>query len=374
MTGSPTAGGDRYLDAATAAWLDGAASGLDTGAEDPATLLPALADGGLTHIGVPQTFGGTGGEIRDAIAAIAEVSARSLAAGFVLWGHRTYIEYLLQSENTALRERLVPDLAAGRVAGATGLSNAMKFLAGLEALQIAARAEGDGLVLDGKLPWVTNLRPDGFHVAAAVSRADGEALIVSLAHDRDGVVRSPDLDLIALRATNTAAITISNARITAGDVISSAAHAWLQQVRPAFLGLQCGLAIGLARRALHEADSAVGAGRHVLTYPITELSQSLAEEERALLDGVTAGRFLSEPATLFRVRIALTEIAEAAVGLELQALGGRAYLATPGNGFVRRWREAAFIPVVTPSIVQLRTSLAAKAAADAPPVTESAVV
>lgn len=372
MTGAPTSGGDRFLDAATAAWLDSAASGLDTGEEDAAAVLPVLANGGLTRIGVPQTFGGTGGELREAISAIAEVSARSLAAGFVLWGHRAYIEYLLQSENTRLRERLLPDLVAGRVAGATGLSNAMKFLAGLEELQIAAREEDGTIVLDGKLPWVTNLRPQGFHVAVAVSRPDGGALIVSLAHDTEGVVRSPDLDLIALRATNTAAITISNARVTADDVISSAAPTWLQQARPAFLGLQCGMSVGLARRALQEAGSAVGAGRHVLKYPIAELSASLAEQERALLDGVTDGRFSSEPAALFRIRIALAEIAEAAVGLELQASGGRAYLAGPGNGFVRRWREAAFIPVVTPSLVQLKTSLAQKAAS--PPPAESAVV
>lgn len=365
MTESATPHSTLFVGRATAAWLDIAATGLDTGAADPASLLPVLAQGGLTQIGIPQALGGAGGDLRDAVTAIAEVSAHSLAAGFVLWGHRTYTDYLLQSDSKALRDRLLPDLLAGRVAGATGLSNAMKFLAGLEELQITARDSGDGLVLDGKLPWVTNLRPEGFHVAAAVSHENGTALIVSLAHNVDGVVRSPDLDLIALRATNTAAITISEARIRSSDVISTSAHAWLQQVRPAFLGLQCGLSIGLARRALHEAGSAVGAGRHVLQYSIAELTSSLTEQERALFDGLINARFRGEPTALFRIRIALAEIAEAAVGLELQASGGRAYLAGSGKGFARRWREAAFIPVVTPSLVQLKTALAAKAAASA---------
>lgn len=370
MTEISTFPGHRHVDAATAAWLDVAAAGLDTGAENPATLLPALAQGGLTRIGIPSTFGGSGGDLTDAVAAVAEVSVHSLAAGFVLWGHRTYTEYLLQSETASLRDRLLPDLLDGRIAGATGLSNAMKFLAGLEELQITARRDGDALVVDGKLPWVTNLRPEGFHVAAAVSHSDGRALIISLAHDVTGVVRSPDLDLIALRATNTAAITISNVRLTADDIISTNAHAWLQQVRPAFLGLQCGMSIGLARRALQEAGSAVGAGRHVLRYPIAELTSSLSEQERALFDGLINGRFLADAAQLFRIRIALAEIAEAAVGLELQASGGRAYLTGAGNGFVRRWREAAFIPVVTPSLVQLKTALAVKASA---PAAEDAV-
>ena len=37
----------------------------------------------------------------------------------------------------------------------------MKFLSGLEPLQIAAQA-------DGAMPWATNLRPQGFVAAAAV--------------------------------------------------------------------------------------------------------------------------------------------------------------------------------------------------------------
>ena len=362
MTEISTFPGPRHIDTPTAAWLEATASALDTGTENPTTLLPALTQGGLTRAGIPKAFGGAGGDLRDAVTAVAEISAHSLAAGFVLWGHRTCTEYLLQSESAPLRDRLLPDLVAGRIAGATGLSNAMKFLAGLEELQITARTDGEALVIDGKMPWVTNLRPEGFHVAAAVSHADGGAMIVSLAHDTEGVARSPDLDLIALRSTNTAAITISNARLSPADVLSTNAHAWLQHVRPAFLGLQCGMSIGLARRALEEAGSAVGAGRHVLRYPIAELTSSLAEQERALFDGLINSRFLAEPAALFRIRIVLAEIAQAAVGLELQASGGRAYLADPGRGFARRWREAAFIPVVTPSLVQLQTALAAKAA------------
>jgi hypothetical protein len=53
----------------------------------------------------------------------------------------------------------------------------------------------------------------------------------------------------------------------------------------------------------------------------------------------------------------MVELATSAVQLELQASGGRAYLAGGGNGFARRWREAAFLPIVTPSLVQLKTEL-----------------
>ncbi len=107
-----------------------------------ASILPRLADADVLRIGVPRAQGGLGGHINDAVGAIAAVSSHSLAAGFVFWGHRTLIEYLLQSPNERLRDRLLPDLLSGRRAGATGLSNAMKFLSGVEALEIQGSSAG----------------------------------------------------------------------------------------------------------------------------------------------------------------------------------------------------------------------------------------
>jgi alkylation response protein AidB-like acyl-CoA dehydrogenase len=54
----------------------------------------------------------------------------------------------------------------------------------------------------------------------------------------------------------------------------------------------------------------------------------------------------------------MVDVAAAAVQLELQALGGRAYLRGEDQGFARRWRELAFLPIVTPTVVQLKTQLA----------------
>ena len=45
--------------------------------------------------------------------------------------------------------------------------------------------------------------------------------------------------------------------------------------------------------------------------------------------------------------------------LSLQAGGGRNFLQEPGRDFARRWREAAFVPLITPSLVQLQGVLAA---------------
>lgn len=345
------------LDPDLAAWLDAEAEALDTGRADAEALVPRLGAAGLFGQGVAASLGGTGGGIGDAIEAIAALSERSLAAGFVAWSQRTFVEYLLQSPNAALRHRLLPEVLTGRLAGATALSNAMKALSGIERLQIAARRAAGGYVLDGVMPWVTNLRKQGFQVAAGIAGEDGRSFVATLPHDVPGLARSDDLALIAMQGTNTAAIRLTAVEIPADWVLADDAERWLPQVRPAFLGLQCGLSIGLARRALAEAE-AVGGDRGVLAAPRRDLLDRLAGLTRRLVEGVADGRFQTRAAPLFESRIALADLALEAVALELQASGGRAYLTSQPLTFARRWREAAFLPIVTPSLSQLKAALA----------------
>ena len=353
MSSRPTPRPDARLDATLAHWLAEHAGALDEGDAPPADLLPQLANAGLFRVGVDTRLGGTGGTTADAIEAIASVAEYSLTAAFVFWGQRAFIEYLLHSPNHGLSERCLPALLAGTYAGATGLSNAMKYLGGIEALQVQASDAPQGWTLNGKLPWVTNLRKQGFVVAAAVDHPDAAGpSIFAIPHEAKGVIRSADLDLVALRSSNTAAIRLEGVELSAAWQIHPDALHFLPRVRPAFLGLQCGLSIGLARRSLSEAHSAADS----LGEEIDELERGLQSATHRLIDGVSTGAFQTRPAPLFETRIALASIASAAVGLEVQASGGRGYL-HPCD-VARRWREAAFIPIVTPSLTQLKSQLA----------------
>jgi alkylation response protein AidB-like acyl-CoA dehydrogenase len=346
-----------------AAWLDEHAEAIDAGQALAAEVLPQLGRARLLQIGVPVRLGGSGGTTGDAIEAVASVAAHSLAAAFVFWGQRTFIEYLLQSPNEGLRTRWLPALLAGELAGATGLSNAMKYLSSLEPLQMnATRVEGNPSasqwILKGGLPWITNLRREGFLAAAAFDHSDGVSpSIFALPHDAPGVVRSEDLDLIALRSSNTAALKLDGAVLDESWQITDDARGFLLRVRPAFLGLQCGMSIGLARRALDAVDTSSAAARAAVAGEASHLTKQLAMLTQRLLDGVEHGTFLAAPATLFEVRIALAELVDAAVQLEVQASGGRGYLRGQ-SGCARRCREAAFVPIVTPSVVQLKNQLA----------------
>jgi alkylation response protein AidB-like acyl-CoA dehydrogenase len=361
------------LEEGLAAWLDANAEALDASTDLASEILPRLARAGLLRVGVPAALGGTGGTTVEAAEAIAAVARHSLAAAFVFWGQRTFIEYLLQSTNETLRARWLPSLLAGEHAGATGLSNAMKYLSAIETLQMNARPL-DGapmrFALNGALPWITNLRREGFVVAAAFGHEDGAPpSIFAIPHDAPGVTRSDDLDLIALRASNTAALKLEGVVLDASWQIAADARAFLVRARPAFLGLQCGMSIGLARRALEAVHASSPAVRAALDDDAAAVAHELDTFTRRLFDGMASGTFVAAPAALFEVRIGLAAVAEAAVRLEVQASGGRGYLRTsagePNSGVARRAREAAFVPIVTPSLVQLKNELAAYRRSDA---------
>ncbi|WP_084656251.1 acyl-CoA dehydrogenase family protein [Pandoraea norimbergensis] len=362
---------------ALAAWLDAHAEVLDTDATLGADVVPQLAQAGLLRVGVPMELGGSGGTIGDAIDSVAAVASHSFAAAFVLWGQRTFIEYLLQSPNRGLRERLLPSLLSGELAGATGLSNAMKYLSAIEPLQIRAteRAGNGGTPawqVTGGLPWITNLRKQGFVAAAAADHdAGGPPSIFAVAHDAEGVTRSDDLDLIGLRGTNTAALQMAGTPLDDNDRITDDAPAWLVRVRPAFLGLQCGMSLGLARRSLAATNDGGPGARAAVADEVGALADQIEALATRLKSGVAQGEFVTTPAKLFELRIALAGVVHDAATLEVQTGGGRGYLRGL-SGVARRQREAAFVPIVTPSLVQLKNQLAAQRAKSSLPADTAA--
>jgi alkylation response protein AidB-like acyl-CoA dehydrogenase len=346
------------LDPALSHWLDTNAQGLDSGLSDPQHVLSQLAAANVLRVGISRYVGGVGRNLADAVEILAAVAYRSMTAAFVLWGQRTFIEYVLQSSNFALRERLLPSLLDGKLAGATGLSNAIKFLSGLEALQVRAHPGPKGWILNGGLQWVTNLRRSGFVVAAAVEDEEGGApFILAVPSSATGLHRSSDLQLMGLQSSNTAALEFMQADVGCDWLLHEDAQIFLQSVRPAFLGLQCGMAIGLARRSFQEVEEHVEHDRAILLESLLNQRWQLEDRVTELKRGLLDGRFRADPAALFSLRIAFAQSAAEAVQLELQASGGKAYLQEHGIGFARRWRESAFVPIITPTLVQLRAQL-----------------
>lgn len=344
-------------------WLKANADEIDQSNALADELFAQVAASGIFKYGVPTAFGGDGEPIQKAVDAITELATYSLTAAFISWGHRTFIEHILASDNPAPRENWLADLLSGKLSAGTGLSNAVKFLSGVEELNVTIREENGKRYLNGRLPWVTNLSKNGFvnTFVAGFEQSEKSPLVLAVPSTVAGVSRSDELALVALQGSNTVAVNFDNVELQDDWILSDNASQFLAQTRPEFLGLQCGLPFGLAQRSLAEVEKSLtfGSNRLVLQPEWEAQVNALNRLKQQLQAGLAnKSTFIDNPKSLFQIRIDIVDVVAQSVLLELQAGGGRGYLKNAGSDFIRRWREAAFLPVVTPSAVQLRLVLA----------------
>lgn len=166
------------------------------------------------------------------------------------------------------------------------------------------------------------------------------------------------MEFVSLQGGNTAALTFNKVPLKEEWILSKDAHQFLAQNRPAFLGYQFGLAFGLAERSLSEVEKELGK-RGVLKEEWQHQVEQLDDIRNSLYQGLSEkSYFVRNPRELFQLRIDIVDVVAQSLLLELQAGGGRGYFSKSTSGFIRRWNEGAFLPIVSPSAVQLRHILA----------------
>lgn len=341
-------------------WLNTYALELDQSNRQAPEVLKQLAKAQLLGLGVPTELGGIAhSRFSDAAWAITAVAQHSLSAAFVLWAQRCLISYLLHSPNSRIAPRYLPTLLSGDLAGATGLSNAIKFLGGIEELQITATpldSPNQTWQLNGFLPWVSNLHSDHFVVAVAAQRK-GQSPAIFLIHDHDvGIQRSDDLKLLSIQGSNTASVQIKDCVLNNANVLAENAHEFIKKIRPQFLTLQSALSTGVTLRCIAEVLAHPKLSSTSQQKAITLRQQALSIQE-VLNEKTEMGYFVKHVSDLFELRIQLAYLAEQACLLELQTEGGACYVQGQREHTLRRVREGLFLPLVSPSISQLQAQI-----------------
>lgn len=328
---------------------------LDRSPGRPQAALRALPLADFLGLPVPARWGGQGRALPEAAQVIASVAEGSLAAAFTLWSHWVVVYYLLQSDNPELQEAYLPALATGARHGSTGMANALKNALGLEPLNVQGEALAAGWRASGCVRWASNLVGD-FLLAVPVQLAPGEAAAFLLPAERAGLRVQPINGLLALDGTATGSVALAGACLTQGDRLHRRLPAFLAQIRPYFTVLQAAFCLGLCRAALASAEANLRQ-RAPLLARCQMLRQQLAGGEAALAQlaaRVPAAGLLGEA---LHLRLELGELTLQAALLDLEAAGGPGYLA--GSPVARRYREALFLPVQSPTFLHLRMELEA---------------
>ena len=335
-----------------AGWLNDGIPGYSVGES-----LALLGKVGRLTYGVPESLGGAGGSLLGAIEEISTVSEQCLTSGFIFWCQRTFIEFLTSSSNHWLQHQILPRILQGDRSGTVGFYNAMKYLVGIEPLQVKVSLDAQTVVLDGFVQWVSNLQPHNFVVAIAAQATTGEKLIIAVPSEAKGLERGEDLQLLGLQGSWTSTLHLNQVRLSRKWIISDDADSFLSNIRPVFLMLQCGLGFGIARRSLQETLQSIdGNNEGVLANRLKYNTLTLTQLEPQIWQLSRLSSFkTSDLRQLLELRLGLFRLALDSVWLELEAKAETAYLKPSGTA--RRLREAAFLPILTPSLLELEREL-----------------
>ena len=307
-----------------------------------------------------------------AIAAMTEVSRVCGATGFMVWCHDVCGVYMEQSGNPALMGEALADHGNGQTLGATGMSNPMKTFAGIETFLLHAKKVDGGYVVNGTLPWVSNLGPDHYFGAVADIAVDGvvkSEIMFLIRCDAPGVELRNCPSFSAMEGTNTWAVRLTDYFVGAKEIIADPVRPFIGRIRAAFILLQTGMGLGVAQGAIDSMWTVERQLGHV-----NEFLDDRPDDLQAELDELTA-RIMALAKTPFGTdkqfiidvldaRAHASELALRAAQSALLHQGARGYLMT--SEVQRRVRESHFVAIVTPAIKHLRKEIARLSAEELP--------
>ncbi len=336
----------------------------------PKSILYKLGELGAlnAHIAEP----GKAANYGQAIAAMAEVSRICGATGFMVWCHDVCGVYMEQSGNPALMGEALVLHGKGQTLGATGMSNPMKTFAGIETFLLHARKVSGGYVVNGNLPWVSNLGPDHYFGAVADVVTEGAAtteIMFMVRCDAPGVELRNCPSFSAMEGTNTWAVRLTDYFVGAKDIIADPVRPFIGRIRAAFILLQTGMGLGVAQGAIDSMWTVERQLGHVNAF-----LDDRPDDLQAELDDLTARimklaqtPFASDQQFVIDVLDARAHASELALRAAQSALlhqGARGYLMS--SDVQRRVRESHFVAIVTPAVKHLRKEIARLSAMETP--------
>lgn len=300
-----------------------AAASVDAGV--PATAhFGALAAAGLLDQGIEDLLAGSPAarDVRSSAETIAALAEECLPTAFAVWAHR------------------------------------------VGELGIDATPDGrGGWFLDGFVAWISNLTEGAVLVLPAATGpstgSGSEGIVVWVRYGTPGLSARHITGLLALDATASGTLKLDRVHVPADQVVSNDLRACVQAVKPSFLILQTSFAAGLIRRGWSEIEPALDrADNAIFGAEARELGADVEEFLRRWQ--ALASDLVTPPVRDFlQVRLDASHLAQRVARLELTLSGGRGYLAA--NAANRRFREAAFLPVQSPSEGHLRWELSSLA-------------
>lgn len=348
---------------------------IDRGAY-PADVMKQLAAVGAMSAHLTRADG-TPGDYGLAIAAMAEAAKVCGATGFMMWCQCVAGLYMQASGNPALMGERLARHVRGETLGGTGLSNPMKSFAQIESLLLKATPVEGGYLVNGTLPWVSNLGPDHYFGAIASVQTDtqgdgasaGREMMFMLRCDASGVTLKACPEFSGMEGTGTYSVHCKALFVGSDDIVADPAKPTIARIRGGFVLLQCGIAAGIIQGAIDSMWAVEGQLGHVNQFLEDRPADLQAEFDALVARIMKLAQTPFDTSTDYFIdvldaRAHGAELCLRAANSALMHQGARGYLMS--SEVQRRVREAQFVAIVTPAIKHLRKEIARLSAEEIP--------
>ncbi|WP_024852155.1 acyl-CoA dehydrogenase family protein [Hydrogenovibrio kuenenii] len=303
------------------------------------------------------------GSIQD----MATVSRECMTTGFMMWAQDVCTWYIENSENDWLKQEILPKMVDGDYFGATALSNPMKYFAGIEELKLSAEEVEDGYIINGTLPWVSNLLEKSdkhffgsiFHVHD--SEGNTKDVMGLIPCNLDGLTMKQMVEFAGMEGSGTYSLLFDNAFLPKKYLLADPIKPYLEKIKAGFILLQTGMAVGVIQGSIDEMRKA-DMTLHEINEYLDDRPEELEEELEEAIELIQA--LAEEPFTpgtdymkqVLEARLLGAEFCKRSADAVMQHCGAKGYIVdAPAQ---RKQREAYFVIIVTPSIKHLRKEIA----------------
>ena len=310
----------------------------------PAEQLRLCGEAGVFEWFLPTEYAGQDWSDVDVVRGYLKLAAACLTTTFVITQRTGACRRVIAGTNQALKDRVLPQLAAGEMFATVGISHLTTSHMHLGKPVLMARQAEKGFVLDGFSPWVTG----GDHAQAILTGAqimEGDTptdkqLLAFVSTKDPCVVAGDAAPLVGLSASHTGRVTFNNVQLLEDSIVAGPVENVMLAGRSSTPGGHetSTLALGLASAAIDYLQQQIEK-RPEFTAAHKALAADYAETLEDLLSIATGESICSKESLRQRANSLVLRSTQAA----LAAAKGAGYI--QGHPVGRWCREALFFLV-----------------------------